>query len=287
MYQLLSRSAVTVMVAALFACASSEMQGERLQHVSVVDTSNWKEINLRLKESPRFLRGDSIVSTESGSGFSVLYPAANNAMFAGAILGHALVGTALLEAEQTGQIKTADEVLEGSEQAFDGVNGEAASRRLAAALENEMGITAHSISDEKPNIPTMITEPFFALAQSKDHVVVENMVSISEGDTIAYTNRVRLISRQFDLQSLNALEDEASLADRLLHLYTITSVVALEDAANRLQPPEDEPTTWRITIGKDMNYHRATLLGSRDGFTLLRKLGGNLLLAPEEAVSQG
>lgn len=287
MNRFLSLVAATAVVAALVGCASSEMQGERLQQTSVVDTSDWTEINLQLNESARFLRGHSIVAADSGDGFNVLYPAANSAMFAGAVLGHALVGAALLEAEQTESIKKADKVLDGSEQAFDGVSAATASQRLAAALEAEMDITAHSVSEEKPNIPTLVTEPYFALAQTKDHVVMENLVSIYEGGTTAYTNRVRLVSRQFDLQSLNALEREAPLADRLLHLYTITNVIALEDAAKRLQTTAQEPTTWRITIGENINYQRASLLGHRDGFTLLRKLGGNLLLVPDEALSRG
>lgn len=287
MDRLLSLVAATIVVAALEACASSEMQGERLQQTSVVDTSDWKEINLRLKASARFLRGHSTVATDSGDGFNVLYPAANSAMFAGAVLGHALVGTALLEAEKSERTKKADEVLEGSGQAFDGVNAETAARRLADALEAEMDITAHSVSDERPHIPTLNTEPYFALAQTRDHVVIENLVSISEGGKPAYTNRVRLISRQFDPQSLDTLEGEAPLADRLLYLYTLSNVVALEDAGKRLQLPAQQPKTWRITIGENINYYRAALLGHRDGFTLLRKLGGNLLLVPDEALSRG
>lgn len=286
MHPSINFAAIVVILVAMSACVSSDIKGERLQHEAVFDATNFTEINLQFREPNRFLRGQTKVASQSGDGLAVAYPAATAEIFAATVLSHALMGAAIRESHQHAQNESADKVLEGAEQVFDGINAEAASSRLAAALETQMGITAHSITDEKANLPTLMTEPYFALAQEMDHTVLENLVSVSQGGANIYTNRVRLVSRQFDLESPDFQRNEALLADRLLHLYTFTNMIALADAAQTLQGGGESPATWKLSIGDSVSYERATFLGEREDFALLRKLGGNLLLVPREALSR-
>lgn len=285
---LIVKFSLVIAALTLIGCGSSEIRGERLEQLDIVDSKSWTEINVVFQQPDRFIRGRTEVNAEVGEGLNVLYPAANEAMFLGAVLGHAIVGTALLDAEQRESRVQADNVLDGTEPIFDGINSQAATKRLAEALHLEMGITANFGHSDRADIPTLQTEPYFALAQSKHHVVLENLVVISMNGSEAYTNRISLISRQFDQSTLDSLAEESSLADQLLHLYTLTNIVALDDAAQQLDGPDhNSAETWRITLSDGVEYQRATFVTEREGFSVLRKLGGNLMLVPVTLLSRG
>lgn len=272
----------------LIGCSSPSMQGERLERSDILESSRWTNINVVFQTPDRLIRGRAEVDAEVGNGSTVFYPAANEAMFLGAVLGHAIVGMAFFDAEQRQSQEQADNVLDGAESIFSGINSNAASKRLADALQSQLGVTASFGHSDRKDTPTLQTEPYFALAQSKHYVVLENLVVISMNGNEVYENRISLISRHFDSSKLDSLAEESPIAGRLLDLYALTNLVALDDATRQLGDPKySSAETWRISLSDGVEYQRATFVTEREGFSVLRKLGGNLMLVPVKLLSRG
>ncbi len=267
-------------------CGTTERRGERVVKTGVVAVTDLSEINLQFERSERFLRGDTDIADTAGEGAAVMYPAPTAGVFAGFVLGHALVGNAINAAEKKERDDAADQVLANIEALAATVEPERIEKELAQALSTDMAVKVYTGTDQASTRPTFMTKPIFALSQNLDFVAIENLVVIeSQAGLSSYTNRIHLISKPIDLTALEASKDTDYFLKQLMELYTLTNRVALLDASSQLSEIGSEEATFKVRMGSGYEYHRGRLIRHIEGFGILKTLGGNFLLAPVDQIA--